>query len=685
MRLFIAEKPSVARAISNALGVKVSNNGVIECNDGSVVIAFFGHMLELAEPDCYTSENIPRNKSGNKVWRVEDLPIIPASNEWKLIPKPDAIERLTKVQMYLKKADVVVNAGDPDREGQLLVDEVIEYYGYKGPVLRYLCKSLDDIPVREALANLVDNQNFANQSLSALCRSRIDWLYGMNFTRAFTLRAERGGTSTLVPVGRVSTTTLNLIVTRDREIEAFTPKAYFGISAVLESNCAACIEAKWTPNEMQEGLDHEGRLVSLTVADSVVSAMRGAPATVTKIERKRGNTPPPIPHSLTSISKAANAKWGYTASEVLKTLQSLYETHKLTTYPRTDSGYLLESLHSTSGEILRAISIVNPDIVDLVNNADPSIKSAAFNDEKSTSHTGIIPTFFSGNRPHLTEIERRVYDLVVRSFIALFYPPEEFRSTKLRLQIGNECFAASGKEVLNPGWKVVIQAGESEDDQKQPAQLIPDLAVGDQLNVKELQRRDQKTKPPASFTDGSLLAAMENIHKFVENPEHKKILKDGEGIGTPSTRAGIIEELLKRGFLVYDGKKIKSTNLGRGIVDVLPERLKNPILTAMVERGLNQICNGHLSLDAFMAPQTAFVEKLVNMASVGSVRVAGVAPKGVESQIYKCGVCGSALIRRKGDFGSWWGCKNYPECSQRYPDLRGKPNWKKGKHSPQPA
>lgn len=679
MRLFIAEKPMVAKAIAAELGQTGKGDGFIQCGSDKVTWCF-GHMLEQADPDEYTPEDVPRNSNGRKVWRIDELPIIPQS--WILKPKEDAKKQLALIGKLLKDAKEIVNAGDPDREGQLLVDELLEHFGNTRPVRRFWVSAQDSVSVKRGLDALKDNRNYAGWADAARARARADWLIGMNLSRAFTLRAQRGGSRALLTVGRVQTPTLALVVARDREIEVFKSVPYHKIQAVITHD-GGSFSATWKAKENQAGMDSESRLVDTSVADALVAAVKGQPGTVAAYKQEAKKQNQPLAFALSDITALASAKYGYSAEDVLNACQTLYEA-KLTSYPRTDCAYLPETQHTDAPRVLEAIKHVNPELAGLVDGADPRIKSKTWNDSKITAHHGIVPTMQRGSKNGLNEHERNIYELIVRAYLAQFYPLHEFMQTTVGVEIAGETFTASGKVVTRNGWRDVYEQPDEDSDKDQDddsgSQTLPPMKQGDGVTCTGATRRDAKTKPPARFTEGTLIRAMENIHKYVAEPEHKKMLRDGDGIGTSATRASIISELKRRDFLEKKGKQIVSTTLGRSMIDVLPEVVKSPVLTALYERMLKGVEQGTSELASFIAKQETFIRDQVSKANSGSVIIAGGKTAAPVSALYKCMACGSGLSRRptkkKGHF--WWGCSNYPTCSQTYPDMKGRPNYGKG-------
>lgn len=671
MRLFIAEKPSVAKAIAVELGVSNRADGYIECR-GDIVTWCFGHMLEQVNPDHYTPDDVPVNSKGRKIWRVEDLPIIPEN--WVLKPKKEASKQLKVIAQLLKKATTVVNAGDPDREGQLLVDELLDYFKYKKETLRYWSNAIDPTSIQRALSSLSDNAVFKGLAQAAEGRSKADWLMGMNLSRAYTLRAHRGGSRSLLTVGRVQTPTLALVVNRDREIECFKPIPFFTIKAEIQHSLGQ-FWAYWKPQDQQDGLDSEGRLIDAVIAQKIASDLSGSQGRISSYQQTPQKELHPLMYSLSAITAKASKSFGYSAEDVLKICQSLYETHKLTTYPRTDCPYLPESQFADAVMVLKTIKDLNPSISHLVDQADPTFKSRVWNDNKVTAHHGIIPTMHNGDVTKLNPQEKNIYDLILHAYIAQFYPLHEFMKTEVSAEFNGEIFCATGKVVTMQGWCVVNQSDESSGDEKEDiVQVIPNMRTEDPVKNVQTVQKQTKTKAPPRFTEGTLITAMVNIHRFVTDSQSKKMLRDGDGIGTEATRASIISELKKRGYLETKGKSIISTSLGQSIIDALPEVVKSPVLTALFERMLKGVESGQIQLNAFIKKQAAFIQDQVQKANSGAIRLADSQPSAALSD-HVCKMCSKPLQRRpskhKNQF--WWGCSGFPECKQTYRDLNGVP------------
>lgn len=667
MRLFIAEKPSVGKAIADVLGVTSKGSGYLVCGNGNDCVTWcFGHLLESAPPDYYTSNDIPLNDKGTKIWREEDLPIIP--EKWVKVPKAESEEQLNNIGKLIKQASLIINAGDPDREGQLLVDEVLYYFKNSSPVLRYWVNAIDKQSIERELNVLKNNDEYINYGKAASARNKADWLFGMNLSRAYTLKANRGGSRTLLTVGRVQTPTLALVVKRDRDIENFKSIPHYSINTIIKHENGEFL-ANWKFDKEQQGVNEEGYFIDSARVSEIISKIDNQTGTVKSFVKKPQKKYQPTVYSLSDLTVIASAKFGYTAIDVLNTCQSLYERHKLTSYPRTDNGYLPETQFDDAKEILSILKEINPKYAALINKADVNIKSKTWNDEKTTAHHGIIPTFHRGDTSKLSKMESDIYDLIVRSYIAQFYPVHEYLRTTIDIDILGELFCASGNVITINGWKDIYGNQEEKDDEQE----LPFMNNGDSIKCVNPSKKTLKTKPPAFFTDGTLISAMSNIYKFIEEPEHKKILKEEDGLGTEATRATIISELVRRGFLTLDGKKLISTKLGRELIDALPNSVKNPVLTAIYERMLKGIEQGKITEDDFVKKQEEYIKEQVKNANEGSLKV-GHIPK--VSNIHKC-ECGKGLIKlpskKSGAF--WWACSS-PQCKQTYADLNGRPRKK---------
>lgn len=609
MRLIIAEKPSLGRAIAAVLPRPHSKGeGFIRAANGDVVSWCIGHLLEQAEPDAYDP--------AFKQWRAEHLPIIPP--QWRLQPKPQTRKQLTVLRKLVKDADSLVHAGDPDREGQLLVDEVIEFLNVpvvkRQAMQRLLISDLNPSAVSRALQQLRPNQEFIALSVSALARSRADWLYGINLTRAFTLRGRASGLNAVLSVGRVQTPVLGLVVRRDKEIEHFISKPFFEVQAAihLTQETPLSFYATWQPSEACAAhQDDDGRILNPKLAANVAARIRQQPAQVEQVERKEKKQAPPLPFNLSALQIDAAKALGMSAQQVLDGAQSLYEKHQLITYPRSDCRYLPQEHFAQRQQVLTAVSAHSEALASACAQADSSIRSQAWNDARVGAHHAIIPTAKALPAGRLSSSEQKLYALIARQYLLQFFPHYEYADTKISLIIAGGRFTASERETLKPGWKVLLPQREHQVAVKAP---LPLLKAGQILWSGEPLVQEKHTQPPAYFTDASLLAAMTGIGRFVQDKNLKSILKETDGLGTEATRAGIIELLFKRRFLQRDGKSIRSTELGRALITALPEQTSRPDMTAQWERQLNDIARREYRYDDFMQPLLQQLQQLVQQA-----------------------------------------------------------------------
>ncbi|TWH49501.1 DNA topoisomerase 3 [Sporomusa sp. KB1] len=658
MKLYIAEKPSMAAEIAKYLPGPVSRkDGYITTGDG-VITWGYGHILRQAEPDEYD----PKYER----WRVEDLPIIPQN--WKLLVADSCKKQFEIVKGLIDQATEIVHAGDPDREGQLLIDEVLDYVNNQKPVRRILLNALDEHSIKKAIISLRDNQEFHDLKQSALARSRADWLIGMNLSRAYTLAAQQAGHRTTLPVGRVKTPTLALVVRREREIEGFKQVEYFTVKADFEHDTTV-FTAYWKPQEEQPGLDTEGRLADKTIAKDLLAWLQSAkePVTVISCETTEKKEQQRLPLALSTLQVMAGKKFGYDPQVVLDTAQKLYE-RKLTTYPRSDCEFLPEAQHEDAATIIGNLGrIANNELAGWAAKADTNISSRAWNDKKITAHHAIIPTVERCNFASLNETERNIYFLIAQTYIAQFYPVHVYDQTRAELEHAGETFIANGRIIKELGWKEIYSA-DTEEKKEDDSTMLPSMMKGDQPLFIRASAEKKSTKPPGRFTAATLLAAMKEIHKYVKNPDLKKQLKDVAGIGTEATRATIIKELIDRGFLKEETKRkyLKPTEPAYLLVDILPEEITYPDFTALWEDILHQMAEGHASLDTFLMQQARFTASLCTKAKGADIPLNGE---------YHCPRCRKGVLQlRNGKHGKFWGCSRYPACRASYNDKNDKPD-----------
>lgn len=595
MRLFIAEKPSLGRAIAASLGVVKSEHDHITCENGDVVTWCIGHLLEQAEPEAYGEQY--------KTWSLDTLPIFP--KDWILIPTDNGKKQLEAVVKQIKKATSLVNAGDPDREGDLLVNEVIEYAKasteLKESAMRVSINDLNPKAIQTALENLEPNSKWLPRSNAALCRSRADWLLGMNITRACSIMARRKGHDTVLHVGRVQTPTIQLVVKRDIEIANFKPVDFFEINAHFTHDNVS-FKAK---------LQSETRCENKDEAESMITNMVDQSAVVTLCETKRAKSQPPLPFSLRTLQETMSSKYGYGVKETLDIAQSLYEKHKITSYPRTDKNYLSLNKEDEIQLIIDNLEGLNDTpLAQWASDADLSLRSPCWNDKKleGAAHTAIIPTTRAPDLEALNDAELTVYTAIASRYLAQFYPTAEDDNTTIKIQSGEHEFKTTGKVEIIKGWREVL--GKEKNNTEE--QTLPTLTTDQSIDCTNAEVVSKKTSAPKPYTEGTLLTAMCNIGKDVTDPALKAKLKETVGLGTEATRAGIIGKALEREYLVTKGKNIVSTPLAKMLIMALPNRVRDPAITAIWEQQLDVVERGECSVDTFIAAVEKNVQTLLD-------------------------------------------------------------------------
>jgi DNA topoisomerase-3 len=612
MKLYLAEKPSLGRAIAAALPKPHrKGDGCIWVGDGDVVSWCIGHLLEQAEPEAYDKRF--------KKWQLDHLPILPDSQAsgWKLLAKSQTRKQFSILKKFIKQASHIIHCGDPDREGQLLVDEVINHVGVsksvKQNLQRCLINDLNLAAVQQSLIDLKPNTDFAALSISALARSRADWLYGINLTRTYTLQAQKVAFKGVVSIGRVQTPLLGLVVRRDQEIDAFVSKPFYEVLAHIYVPNQANFSAKWQPSEACSAYqDSDGRVINKALAENVVARISNQPALVKAIEHKIKKQAPPLPYSLSVLQIEAAKRFSLSAKQVLDVCQSLYETHKLITYPRSDNRYLPKAHFKQSSQVIAAISN-NTDLQNICGKANTKIQSKAWDDAKTGAHHGIIPTEGKVRSERLSRIEQQVYRLISQQYLCQFYPHWVYSDGRVDLTIAGGLFVCKARHTIDLGWKTVFST--SKDTQEEPVDKLPKLEVGQSLLCEQGELVEKQTQAPKPYTDATLLAAMTGISRYVSDPEIKKVLKETDGLGTEATRASIIELLFKRQFLQRQGKLIRATESGKGVISSLPECMTLPDMTAQWESMLNKISHREYSYADFMSPLQQTVTDLINHAT----------------------------------------------------------------------
>lgn len=606
MRLFIAEKPSLARAIADVLPKPHRRgDGYISCGSGDTVTWCIGHLLEQAEPDAYDTRYAR--------WNLADLPIVP--EKWQLKPKPSVAKQLNVIKRLLGDAQQVIHAGDPDREGQLLVDEVLDYLELapekRQTVQRCLINDLNSQAVERAVSRLRDNREFIPLCVSALARSRADWLYGINMTRAYTILGRNAGYNGVLSVGRVQTPVLGLVVRRDEEIENFVSKDFYEVKAHIVTPAEERFTAMWIPSESCEPhQDEEGRLLNKALAEHVIKRIEGQPAIVTGYNDKRESETAPLPFSLSALQIEASKRFNLSAQQVLDLCQRLYEAHKLITYPRSDSRYLPEEHFAGRHAVMNAIASHVPELQQVAA-VDPDRRNRCWDDKKVDAHHAIIPTARAGNI-NLSDDERKIYTLVARQYLMQFCPDAMYRKCVIDLDIANGKFVAKARFLAEAGWRALLGAKERDDEDE--GSPLPVVAKGDELLCEKGELMERQTQPPRPFTDATLLSAMTGIARFVQDKELKKILRATDGLGTEATRAGIIELLFRRTFLYKKGRYIHSSEAGRALIHCLPEIAARPDMTADWEATLTQISEKNRRYQDFMQPLVGTLYQLIDQA-----------------------------------------------------------------------
>lgn len=617
MRLFLCEKPSQAKDIAKVLGATRRGDG---CWLGNAVTVTWciGHLLETAPPDAYDARY--------KRWVLADLPIIP--QQWKMQVKRKTASQFKAVKRLLGEAGELVIATDADREGEMIARELVEHCRYRGPVQRLWLSALDDASIRKALAALKPGAETFSLYHSALGRSRADWLIGMNMSRLFTLLGRQAGYQGVLPVGRVQTPTLRLVVDRDRSIADFIPAAYWAIDVQLLGEQTE-FTAQWIPPT--DSCDDQGRCLSQPLAQQAAAAMMQAnQATLTKLRTERMKEAAPLPFDLGTLQEVCSKKLGLGAQETLDVAQALYETHKVITYPRSDCGYLPLSQHGDAGAIIAALGRSDPGLTPLLPYLDAQRRSRAWNDAKVGAHHGIIPTAVAATADKLQGKYRAVYSLIRARYLAQFLPNHEYDRTQADFDCASHALRAVGKQVVEPGWKRAIpQALGAAKGREAPApQPLPRLTQGQTCAVREVKLKDLWTQPPKPFTEGDLIKAMKNVAKLVEDPRLKQKLKDTTGIGTEATRAGIIQGLIDRGYLTKQGKALAAAPAAFSLIDAVPRAIADPGTTAIWEQALDMVQSGEMSLETFVAKQSAWMSKLVERCAGLRMVISGPAPKG---------------------------------------------------------
>jgi DNA topoisomerase III len=640
--LVIAEKPSVGRDLTRTLpGAFAKHEGYLE-SDSHVVTWAVGHLVQLAEPDEYD----PKYKK----WRMADLPIVP--DRFKLVVRDErSRKQMTVITRQLKRDDVdeVINACDAGREGELIFAWTYEKAGARKPVERLWLSSMTARAIKDAFGALRPGRDMARLEQAARSRSEADWIVGMNATRAATIRL-RSSFDGAVSLGRVQTPTLAIVARREEEIRAFVPEPYWLVDAMFD------------PTGGERGRSYAGRyhagsqprLKSAAEADAVVAAVRGRTGEITKLETSTKKERAPLLYDLTSLQREANTRYGFSARRTLAAAQRLYEDHKALTYPRTNSRFLpsdmaaeikpIAGLVGKRSEYARAAAYVTGlDVLPL---------GRVVNDAKVTDHHAIIPTNSQHPVEKMSDDDRRIYDMVARRFLAVFHPDAVFENTRLETTVAEHVFRTRGRVLVVPGWRGVYGEGLEErggdEDDEGADQTLPKLEQGEPVDTRSVEAAEKETKPPRRYSDASLLAAMETAGKLVDDEELREAMKDS-GIGTPATRAAIIERLIDVGYLEREGRALVCTEKGLGVIRLLDEHpLTSPSLTGDWESRLEKIEIGEEARETFMRDIAAFAGETVAEldAKLKEVRI----PR---ANLGPCPVCGHDIVENRKGFSCW--------------------------------
>ena len=634
--LVLAEKPSVARDIARVLGCKGKGDGCIN-GDKYVVTWALGHLVTLADPDAYDDKY--------KAWRLEDLPMLP--EKMKLVTIKQTSKQYRVVSALMKRPDIdkLVIATDAGREGELVARWIMMKAHCKLPAYRLWISSQTDRAIKEGFQNLKSAKEYDNLYYSAQARAEADWLVGLNTTRALTCKYNAS-----LSAGRVQTPTLALIVQREEEIQNFVPKLYYTVKGDFGAFKGTYRDSKGNT-----------RFSDKAFAESLQKSLLGRSYAVTKLEKATKKQNPPAAYDLTELQRDANKKYGYSAKQTLSLMQSLYEYHKVLTYPRTDSRYITDDIVATLPERLRAMA-VGPYQQGAMKLARGKIETKFIvNNAKVSDHHAIIPTEQSPNLSKLSYEERNIYDLVVRRFMAVLSEPFQYDEVKIEIAADKGSFFAKGKTPLKQGWKEFYGTldEDEDDDSDDKAQSLPPLKQGQALTLKGIKITEGKTKPPARYTEATLLSAMENPSKQITDKTLKAVIESTSGLGTPATRADIIEKLFDNFSIERVGKEIHPTAKGKQLVRIVPEDLKSATLTAKWEQQLQNISQGKQSMKKFIGEMREYSTSLVSKVIVSDAQY-----NHENATKDKCPVCGKYLLEVNGKKGKMLICQDR-ECGYR--------------------
>ena len=598
--LVIAEKPSVARDIARVLHCNQKGNGVLEGKDYAVTWAL-GHLITLADPEEYDKKYMK--------WEMQTLPVMPDKMKLVVIRQTSKQYQAVKTQLFRKDIGDIIIATDAGREGELVARWILDKSGCRKPIRRLWISSVTDKAIRDGFQNLKDGKEYNNLYRAAVARAEADWLVGINGTRALTCKY-----NAQLSCGRVQTPTLAIIAMREEEIRNFKPKNYFGISVQAG-------EVQWTWKDTRSG---SFRTFQKEKAEEIQRTVQNGQMEITSVVKKPKKTMAPGLYDLTTLQREANQKYGFSAKETLNIMQRLYENHKVLTYPRTDSRYIGKDVVPTIKERLKACGTGPYRKLAGALLSKPIHTNGSFVDDKKVSdHHAIIPTEQFVQLDHMTNEERKIYDMVVRRFLSVLYPPFEYEQTAMEGQAEGYTFAANGKTVLRAGWKEVyednFQEDEETEEEKLKDQKLPVFEKGQKLRITQVHMTSGKTKAPARFTEATLLAAMENPVKYLSTKDKQaaKTLGETGGLGTVATRADIIEKLFHSFMMEKKGNEIYLTSKAKQLLELVPEDLKKPELTADWEKKLSDISKGKLRQDTFLSDIREYTNEIVSEIKTG--------------------------------------------------------------------
>lgn len=640
--LVIAEKPSVGRDIARVLHCSKPSGGALE-GDQYVVTWALGHLVTLSDPEEY-------DKKYQK-WDMDTLPMMPEKMQLVVIRQTGKQFQTVKTQLYRKDIGEIIIATDAGREGELVARWILEKANCHKPIRRLWISSVTDKAIREGFAHLEDGRKYQHLYEAAVCRAEADWLVGMNGTRALTCKH-----NAQLSCGRVQTPTLAMIAKREAQIREFVPQEYYGISLRDGQVC-------WTWQDKKSG---GYRSFDKERMEKICRELKGKQLTVTEVKESKSSVPSPGLYDLTELQRDASRKFGYSAKQTLNIMQQLYEHHKVLTYPRTDSRYISADVAETLKERLRAISIGPYKKLAGSLIMQPLRLNKSFVDDKKVSdHHAIIPTEQFVQMDKMSTEERRIYDLVVRRFLSVLHPPCVYMQTSLKGEAAGENFAARGKVMLEQGWRVVYEQQDKEENEETEESLreqtLPVMKKGETRNIQKMELTKGKTKPPAYFTEATLLSAMENPVKYMESRDAQAVKTLGEtgGLGTVATRADIIEKLFNSFLMEKRGNEIHLTGKARQLLTLVPEDLKKPELTADWEMKLSRIAKGQMKRDVFMKEIDAYTREIVEeiKADDGVFRHDNLTS-------HKCPVCGKRMLAVNGKQAKMLVCQDR-ECGHR--------------------